>query len=55
MLTRDAIKKLNKGTLEVLADSGTARDNISRVAENSGWTVTVEDKPEGNFRILLEK
>ena len=55
MLTSKAIKKLNKGTIKVLADSGTARDNISRLARNSGWAVTVEEKPEGNFRILLEK
>ena len=55
MLTSKAIKKLNKGTIKVLADSGTARDNISRLAKNSGWAVTVEEKPEGNFRILLEK
>ena len=55
MLTSKAIKKLNKGTIKVLADSGTARDNISRLAKNSGWAVTVDEKPEGNFRILLEK
>ena len=55
MLTSKAIKKLNKGIIEVLVDSGTARDNISRVGKNSGWAVTVEDQPEGSYRIVLEK
>ena len=55
MMVRKAISKLNKGVIEVLVDSGTARDNISRLAKNSDWAVTVEEKPEGNFRMVLEK
>jgi TusA-related sulfurtransferase len=55
LLASKAIKKLNKGTIEVLVDSGTSRDNVSRLAKNSGWSVTVEEKPEGNFRIVLKK
>ena len=55
MLVSNAIKKLNKGTIDVLVDSGTALDNVSRLAKNSGWVVTVEGKPEGNFRIVLKK
>ncbi len=55
MLTRQAIEKLTKGTVEVLVDSSTARENISRLGTNSGWTVTVEEKPEGSYRIVLKK
>jgi len=55
MLTSKAIKKLNKGAIEVLADSGTARDNVSRLGKNSGWAVTVEEQPEGSYRIVLKK
>ena len=55
MLTSQAITKLGKGVIEVLADSGTARDNVARLGKNSGWAVTVEDQPEGNYRIVLEK
>ena len=55
MLASKAIKKINKGTIEVLVDSGTGRDNVSRLANNSGWTVTVEEELEGNFRIVLKK
>jgi len=55
MLTSKAIKKLNQGAIEVLVDSGTARENVSRFARNSGWTVTVEEQPEGSYRIVLKK
>ena len=55
MLASKAIKKMNKGTIKVLVDSATGRDNVSRLARNSGWAVTVEEEPEGNFRIVLKK
>ena len=55
MMASKVIKKMNKGTIEVLVDSGTGRDNVSRLAKNSGWSVTVEEKSEGNFRIVLKK
>ncbi len=55
MLVSQAIKKLHKGAIEVLADSSTARDNISRLATNSGWEITVEEQPEGVYRIVLNK
>jgi TusA-related sulfurtransferase len=55
MLARQAIQKLDKGTIEVLVDSGTARENVSRLAKNSGWVVSVEEQPDGSFRIVLKK
>ena len=55
MLTSKAIKKLNKGAIGVLIDSGTALDNVSRLGKSSGWAVTIEDQPEGNYRIVLKK
>ncbi len=55
MLARQAIQKLDKGTVEVLVDSGTARENVSRLAKNAGWAVTVEEQPEDSYRIVLKK
>ena len=55
MLVSKAIKKLGKGIIEVLVDSGTSRDNVSRLAKYSGWAVTVEEQPEGIYRIVLKK
>lgn len=55
MLALQTIQKLDKGTVEVLVDSGTARENVSRLAKNAGWAVTIEDKPDGSSRIVLKK
>jgi len=55
MLAQKALQKLGKGTVEVLVDSSTARENVSRLAKNSGWDVTVEEQPGGNYRIILRK
>lgn len=55
MLASQAMKKLGKGAIEVLVDSGTARENVSRLGRNSGWAVTVEEQPEYSYRIVLEK
>ena len=55
MLARQAIQQQNKGTVEVLVDSGTARENVSRLAKNAGWAVTIEEQPEGVTRIVLKK
>jgi TusA-related sulfurtransferase len=55
MLARQAINEINQGTVEVLVDSGTARDNVTRLGKKYGWAVTVEDQTEGNYRIVLQK
>jgi TusA-related sulfurtransferase len=55
MLAQEALKKAGKGNIEVLVDSSTARENVSRLARNSGWNVTVEDQPDGSCRIVLRK
>jgi tRNA 2-thiouridine synthesizing protein A len=55
ILARQAINELSKGTVEVLVDSGTARDNVSRLGKNSGWSVRLEDQHDGSIRIVLQK
>lgn len=55
MLVRQALQKLTKGTIEVLVDSSTARENVSRLARNSGWNVTLEEQPDSSCRIVLKK
>ena len=55
MLTLQAIQKLGKGTIQVLVDTDTSRENVSRIAQNSGWKVDIEKKPEGEYLILITK
>ena len=55
MMARQAILKMDKGIVEVLVDSDTARENVSRLAKSAGWTVSVEDQPDDSSRIVLKK
>ncbi|MFC2060513.1 sulfurtransferase TusA family protein [Chloroflexota bacterium] len=55
MLARQALEGLSKGTLEIVVDTATARENVSRIAGHLGWEVQFEEKSEGNCRILLRK
>jgi tRNA 2-thiouridine synthesizing protein A len=55
MLANQALKETSKGTIEILVDSGTARDNVSRAGEHAGWTVKVEDQADGSYRIVFRK
>ncbi len=55
MLAHQAIQKLGKGIIEVMVDSDTSRENVSRIAQNSGWKVNIEKQPEGEYRVVLTK
>lgn len=55
MLALETLKKMGKGTVEVLVDSDVARENVSRVARNSGWSASVENRSDGSYRVLLKK
>jgi tRNA 2-thiouridine synthesizing protein A len=55
MMTRQALLQMSTGEVEVLVDSGTSRDNVSRLAANAGWRVRVDDQPDGMYRLVLEK
>lgn len=54
LLTRNAIRAARGGTIEVLVDTETARDNCTRVAEREGWKVTVVEEG-GGYRLTLNK
>ena len=53
LLASEAIAA-GKFPIEVLADSATARDNVSRTARRAGLRVTVEEAG-GGFRLLLDR
>lgn len=55
MLTRQAVEKLTSGSLEVLVDSVTSRDNVIRTAQKAGWRVQLLEESEASFRVVLEK
>lgn len=54
ILTNRKIQELGKGILEVIVDTDTSRENVSRLARQAGWTVDV--KKEGNeYCLILRK
>ncbi len=54
IVTDRKMKELGRGVFEVLVDMETAKENIARLAQQSGWKI--ETKQEGgNIRLLLEK
>ncbi|HXZ35337.1 MAG TPA: sulfurtransferase TusA family protein [Thermodesulfobacteriota bacterium] len=54
ILAKKAIDKIGKGTIEILVDTVTSRENVSRLARSAGCRVSVEEK-EGEFLLKLLK
>lgn len=55
LMTMDEMKKVNKGEILVLVDTGTSKENVSRAAASQGWQVK-DVQPEGEgYRITIEK
>lgn len=55
MMTKKAIDGLSSGTVEVLVDTATSRNNVSRFASNKGWSVDVEEREDGGYKLTLTK
>ncbi|HET57101.1 MAG TPA: preprotein translocase subunit TatB [Deltaproteobacteria bacterium] len=55
LMTIDAIKAEKKGEIEVMVDTETSKENVSRAAENKGWDVTDVAEVDGVFRITIRK
>ncbi len=53
---RKHIERLSSGeSVEVLVDTGTSRDNVSRMATSEGCAVTVKETGEGEFVLTISK
>ncbi len=55
LMTRQALQKAKQDTFEILIDTTTALENITRLAKNLGWKLTVETKPGNAYRLVLQK
>lgn len=54
LITKREIEQLGRGTFQVIVDTAAARDNITRLAQNKKWDITVE--PSGDeFLLTLRK
>jgi tRNA 2-thiouridine synthesizing protein A len=55
LMTLGEIKKLGKGQIEVLVDTDTSKENVSRAVESQGWKVQ-DIRGEGDgYRIEIKK
>jgi TusA-related sulfurtransferase len=48
------MKEMRSGNIEVLVDTTTSRDNVTRMATKEGWNVEVQ-KEEGDILLVLKK
>jgi tRNA 2-thiouridine synthesizing protein A len=55
ILTLNRMKKLDKGRIEVLVDTDTARENVSRAATSKGWNVKDIQEEGSAYTLTLEK
>jgi TusA-related sulfurtransferase len=55
LLAQAAIKNMEHDTVCVLVDSETARDNVTRIAQKSGWNAEAGEQPGGVTRITLTR
>jgi tRNA 2-thiouridine synthesizing protein A len=55
IMTLDQLKKSGKEQIEVIVDTDTSRENVTRAAESQGWHVE-NIQPEGDgYRIFIAK
>jgi tRNA 2-thiouridine synthesizing protein A len=55
LLTMEKIKKLKKGEIEVLVDTDTSRENVSRAAVSQGWKVAAIKQADTGYELKLIK
>ena len=55
LMTLDEIKKQNQGEIEVLVDTDTSKENVSRAAESQGWQVQEIMEEDEGYQIKIKK
>ena len=55
VMTRKELEKSHPATLEVLVDSQSAVENVSRLAGNNGYAVEVRPADDDEFTLVLTK
>lgn len=55
VIARKKMDEIGNGTIEVMVDTATSKDNITRMATNQGWEVEVQDKEDEYLLILTKK
>ena len=54
VVVRNKLLEIKKGILVVLIDTGTSKDNITRMATNADWKVVVREE-DGEYLLTISK
>ncbi|NLA73887.1 MAG: preprotein translocase subunit TatB [Deltaproteobacteria bacterium] len=55
IVTLDTIKNLDKGEIEIIVDTETAKENVTRAIKNKAWQIKdIKEQGEG-YRIMAFK
>jgi tRNA 2-thiouridine synthesizing protein A len=55
LMTLDEIRKIDRGEIQILVDTDTSKENVTRAAKSQGWQVKdVQDEDKG-YRIIINK
>jgi len=55
LMTLETIKAVDQGEIEVLVDTDTSKENVSRAAASKGWRVRDVQPDSGGYKIILDK
>jgi tRNA 2-thiouridine synthesizing protein A len=55
LMTLDKIKKMTQGEIEILVDTDTSKENVSRAAESRKWLVYETQEEGEGYRIKIKK
>lgn len=54
IMTNKKMKEIGRGAFEVLVDTVTAKENITRLAQQSGWNIEITEEG-GGIRLFLKR
>jgi len=52
--TDKVLRELEKGTIVTIVDNAAARDNVKRLAEGTGCTVSIEKKGDDYYLVITK-
>ncbi|HPA84622.1 MAG TPA: sulfurtransferase TusA family protein [Deltaproteobacteria bacterium] len=55
ILTMSRIREMTKGRIEILVDTDTSKENVSRAAKSKGWDVQIVEPDGSGYRIVIQK
>jgi tRNA 2-thiouridine synthesizing protein A len=55
IMTIAEINRINKGTISILVDTDTSKENVVRAAGSKDWTIDSIEKEEEGYRITISK